>query len=380
MRTPPLEGIRVLELASQYPGPYCSFLLAGMGAEVIKVERPGSGDPARQFPEFFLALNGSKKSLTVDLKSPEGREILYRLVKTSDVFLEGFRPGVAARLRIDFEAMREVNPKLIYCSISGYGQQGPYKNLPGHDLNYVAMAGMLHCFRDENGNFITPGIAIADLSAGMFAAIGILGCLHGRNKMGEGAFIDISMFDGLLSWMSTRLSILWATGKFERDRDAGYGIFMGNDNNYFTLAIAHEDWFWDRLCAAIGLTGRQGIKAKERRARKAELAKELQTIFSTRPSHEWVHALIEADVPVAPIKAPEEIESDPHVIERKMLQDVDLPEGRRVKLVGFPIKILGMPQRVMTRPPALGEHTEEILEALGYEEEAVRGLRERGIV
>ena len=148
----PLEGIRILESAHQYPGPYCSLLLADLGAEVIKVERPGVGDLARQLPDFFQSINGNKKSLALDLKSPVARKILYRLVEVSDVFMEGFRPGVASRMGIDYPTLRKINPRLIYCSISGYGQEGPYRDLPGHDLNYQAMTGMLHCFQDENRN------------------------------------------------------------------------------------------------------------------------------------------------------------------------------------------------------------------------------------
>lgn len=376
----PLGGIRILESAHQYPGPYCSLLLADLGAEVIKVERPGVGDLARQMTDFFQSINGNKKSLTLDLKSPGARKILYRLVEVSDVFMEGFRPGVASRIGIDYSTLRNINPRLIYCSISGYGQEGPYRDFPGHDLNYQAMAGMLHCFQDEKGNFVTPGVAIGDLSSGMFAAIGILAALQARHDTGKGQFIDVSMFDGLLSWMTTRLGIFWGTGRFERDRDAGYGIFRTKDGQFLTLAIAHEDWFWDRLCAAMGLPEYQGIRALERRKRRPELSERMQRVFLEKPREEWLKVLQEADVPVAPIKSPEEIEQDPHVLFRKMIQEISLPSGKKIKQVGLPMKFSDMPDRLRIPPPKLGEHTDEILKSLGYTGREIEGFKKEGVI
>lgn len=377
---PPLERILILESAHQYPGPYCSMLLADLGAEVIKIEKPGIGDLARQLPDFFQSINGNKKSLTLDLKNQTAREILYRLVTKADIFMEGFRPGVAARLGIDYHTLSKINPRLIYCSISGYGQEGPYKNLPGHDLNYQAMAGMLHCFQDEKGNFILPGVAIADLSSGMFAAIGILAALQARQKTGNGQFIDISMFDGLLSLMSTRLGIFWGTGKFERERDAGYGIFQAKDGQYFTLAIAHEDWFWKRLCNAIGLHEYIGIKALERRKLRPKLTKKLQEVFIKKPREDWLKIISEADVPIAPLKNPDEIEKDPHVIFRKMIQEIKISEGKTIKQVSFPIKISEMPEKLRTPPPKLGENTEEILKQLGYDQEEISKFKREKVI
>jgi crotonobetainyl-CoA:carnitine CoA-transferase CaiB-like acyl-CoA transferase len=376
----PLEGIRILESAHQYPGPYCSLLLADLGAEVIKIERPGVGDLARQSAHFFQSINGNKKSLTLDLKLPAARKILYRLVEHSDVFMDGFRPGVAGRIGMDYPTLRKINPRLIYCSISGYGQEGPYRDLPGHDLNYQAMAGMLHCFQDEKGNFVAPGVAIGDLSSGMFSAIGILAALQARQKTGQGQFIDVSMFDGLLSWMSTRLGIFWGTGWFEMERDAGYGIFQAKDGQFFTLAIAHEDWFWDRLCAAIGLPEYQGIKAMERRRRRPELVERLQKVFLTKPREEWLKVIIQADVPVAPVQNPEEIEKDPHVAFRKMVQEVSFADGEKIRQVGFPMKLSDMPDKLRTPPPRLGEHTEEILKSIGYRDEEIDTFKKEGTI
>ncbi len=376
----PLQGIRILESAHQYPGPYCSLLLADLGAEVIKVERPTVGDLARQARPFFESINGNKKSITLDLKSATAQKILYRLVNTADVFMEGFRPGVAARMGIDYPTLKEINSRLIYCSISGYGQDGPYRNLPGHDLNYLSMAGMMHCFQGEKGNFILPGIAIGDLSSAMFSAIAILAALQGRHVSGQGQFIDVSMFDGLLSLMTTRFGIMWATGSFERERDAGYGIFCAQDGAFFTLAIAHEDWFWDRLCAALGLNEYRDIKAMDRRKRRSELMAKLQKVFLSKARAEWLEILTRADVPIAPVLAPEEIEKNPHVIFRRMVQQIPLPGTKKMKHIASPFKMSEISESRRTPPPNLGEHTEEILKCLGYQDEEIAGFKQEGAI
>lgn len=186
------------------PGTLLFHAPGDLGAEIIKVEQPKVGDPARRNPGFFRGLNRNKMSITLDLKKPSAKEIMMRLIKKADVFTEGFRPGVVKRLGLDYETFNKINPRLIYCSISGYGQDGPYRDLPGHDLNYMAMAGMLDSIRDDQGNHIPPGIAIGDLSSGMFAAIGIMAALMARKRTGKGQYVDVSMFDGLLSWMTIR--------------------------------------------------------------------------------------------------------------------------------------------------------------------------------
>jgi len=376
----PLEGIRVLDSAHQYPGPYCSMLLADLGAEIVKVERPDTGDPARQLPHFFRSINRSKRSLTLNLKHPEAKEILLRLVERYDVFTEGFRPGVVSRLGIDYENLRKINPRLVYCSITGYGQEGPYRDLPGHDLNYQAMTGMLQCFQDREGNYVAPGVAIGDLSSGMFAVIGILAALMHRERTGEGQYVDVSMSDGLLSWMSTHFGIFFGTGRFDRDRDAGYGIFHGGDGKAFTLGIAHEDWFWDRLCSALGLEEYRGIPTMERRNRRAELVEKVQKVFSQKAGDEWIRILMEADVPVAPVNSLDQVAQDPHVRFRNMMREVCTASGEPMNQVGFPLKLSGAPQREPTAPPELGEHTREVLEEIGYSADEIGGLRQKGVV
>jgi len=375
----PLEGIRILDSAHQYPGPYCSMLLADMGADVLKIERPGVGDPARIAPQFFRSLNRNKKSLTLDLKANAAKEILYRLVKHYDVFTEGFRPGVASRLGIDYESLRRINPRLVYCSISGYGQEGPYRDLPGHDLNYQAMAGMLECFKDKDGNYVTPGVAIGDLSSGMFAAIGIMAALMAREKTGRGQYVDVSMSDGLISWMATYIGSLAEMMQGVRG-DAGYGIFTAGDGRSFTLGIAHEDWFWERLCTAVGLEAKRDLGAMARRQRRTELVEELQMIFKQKSTDEWIKILTDADVPVFPVNTVPEVPEDPHVKYRQMIQEITLGSGERIKQVSFPVRLSEMPREIRMPPPELGEHTNEILRDLGYTSEDLENLKRDAVV
>jgi len=378
--TLPLQGIKILDSAHQYPGPYCSMLLGDLGAEIIKVEQPKVGDPARRNPGFFRGLNRNKKSITLDLKKPSAREIMMRLVKGADVFTEGFRPGVVKRLGLDYETLNKINPRLIYCSISGYGQDGPYRNLPGHDLNYMAMAGMLDSIRDDQGNHIPPGIAIGDLSSGMFAAIGIMAALMARGHTEKGQYVDVSMFDGLLSWMTIRFGLFFNTGSSERPYDAGYGVFKGRDGKPFTLGIAHEDWFWDRLCRAIGLDELVGIGVAERHQRRKELVDQLKPIFSKKNRDEWLKILVEADVPVAPINTPEQALEDPQVISRQMIQEIKLSSGESNRQVAFPIKLSKTPAVIKSPPPELGEHTEEVLLREGYTQQDLEKFREEGAI
>ena len=376
----PLEGIRVIDSAHQYPGPYCSMLLGDLGAEIIKVEKPGVGDPARILPGFFASINRNKKSLTLDLKRPESGEILRRLVERSDVLTEGFRPGVASHMGLNYDSLSKINPRLIYCSISGYGQEGPYRDLPGHDLNYVAMSGMLRCFKDTEGNLVTPGIAIGDLSSAMFAVIGIMAALAAREKTGCGQFVDVSMFDGLVSWMGTLLGNYSAKAPFDVMDDAGYGIFKASDGKPFTLGIAHETWFWDRLCAVTGLEAFQGLDALERRLRRSELVERLRDVFSRKPREEWIRNLVEADVPVAPVKTLEEVVQDPHVVFREMIQEKSLRSGESSFQVNFPVKLIDTPAKIRMPPPELGEHNSEILQWLGYSTKEIEQFEKGGVI
>jgi len=356
------------------------MLLGDLGAKVIKVERPQGGDVARRNPGFFRSLNRNKKSITLDFKQPAAKEILLKLVEKADVFTEGFRPGVVDRLGIGYQDLKKINPRLIYCSISGYGQDGPYRDMPGHDLNYQSMSGLFDSIRDDRGNHVPPGIAIGDLSSGMFAVIGIMAALMARTQTGQGQFIDVSMFDGLLSWMSIRFGIFFQTGSYERPYEAGYGVFKGSDGQPFSLGIAHEDWFWKSLCKATGLTECEDIKGAERIKRRKELQERMQDVFSRKPASHWIDALVKSDVPIAPIKTPDQVVSDPHVAFRNMIKEIKLTSGETNRQIAFPVKLSGTPAAIQGPPPELGEHTEEILLGLGYGRQDIQKLRSEGAI
>lgn len=378
----PLEGLLILDSAHQYPGPYCSMLLGDLGAEVIKIEQPKVGDPTRKLPSmgFFNAVNRNKRSVTLDLKQPEAKDVLYRLARRADVFTEGFRPGVVDRLEIGRPKLSALNPRLIYCSISGYGQDGPYRDLTGHDLSYLGAAGMLDRLRDDRGNPIMPGIAIADLSSGMFAAIGILAALAAREKTGRGQYVDCSMFDGLISWMSVPFGMFFDRGAPKKFTMAGYGIFRAGDGRHFTISITHEDWFWERLCAALDLEEYKGLKGLERVIRGAEIDRKLREVFAARPASAWLEILNRADVPAGPVNDTREATEDPQVAARGMLEEVALKSGKKIKQVRFPVKLSETPAAIRRPPPELGEHSDEILAWVGYTPDEIAAFRKKGVI
>ncbi|MGB3864596.1 MAG: CaiB/BaiF CoA-transferase family protein, partial [Xanthobacteraceae bacterium] len=264
----PLAGIRVVSLAEQYPGPYATLLLSDLGAEVILVERPGVGDPARQFPPFHAALNRGKQSVALDLKSSEGKRDLRRLVASADVLMEGYRPGTMARLGFGYEAMAALNPRLVYVSISGFGQDGPYRDRPAHDISYQALAGFLYRHAEQGSVEDPGGIAVGDLSSGMFAAVGTLAALLERGRTGKGKYVDVSMTDGLVSWMSVMLGpVMNGAPLADIGAEPAYGVFKCADGRLLTLSIAHEDWFWRPLCELLGMHAAAGFNRGERVAR-----------------------------------------------------------------------------------------------------------------
>lgn len=302
-----LSRLRIISLAQQYPGPYCTMLLADLGADVILVEQPRTGDPARGpggMSSFFAALNRNKRSVTLDLKSAEGADALSELLAGSDALVEGFRPGVMARLRFAPETVRERFPQLVYVSISGYGQGGPDRLLPGHDLSYVARAGLLAGVEEGSLADYRLPLAVADLSSGMFAALAILAGLLRRGQTGTGAYIDVSMTDGLVSWMGTMLEARLAQSERLETIPSGaagqepaYGIFRCSDGRHITVSIAYEDHFWRRLCTVLGLVDVQDLDAPARRRRSGELRELLATCFRSRPPDDWLGSLAAADVP-----------------------------------------------------------------------------------
>jgi len=378
----PLTGVRVLDLSRLLPGPYCSRVLADFGAEVVKVERPGGSDWLRYTPPLvdgegvlFRVLNRGKKSLTLNLKSDEGRAIFLRLVETADVLLESFRPGVIERLGLGYERLCQANPCLVYCALSGYGPDGSYRERAGHDLNYIGLAGLLDLTGPRDGPPVVPGALVADLSGGLWAAVGILLALLERERTGRGQRVDASLLGAALACMP--VAVAWHLGGQPMARGADdltgglvcYHVYETRDSKYVTLA-ALEPEFWAAFCQAVGredLLGQQFAPAVPGQ----HAYEELCALFRTRTREEWAGALAGVDACCEPV--------------------CNVGEA----LASAPVRALGMltgegllpPVRLLTRPacspdhaPALGQHTAVLLTELGYDEAAVEELRERGVV
>lgn len=287
-----LEGVRVLDLSVWRPGPYATQLLAELGATVTKIEPPG-GDPMRAFPELFASLNAAKTSRRVDLKSDEGRTEVLDLAAESDVVVEGFRPGVVARLGVDYDAVRSRNPVVVYCSISGFGQTGPLRDVPGHDLTYMAWAGALS---PDGAPPVVPRVPVADLAAGMSAAMQIAAAVHG----GRGAYLDVAMADVVAQWTGSADSKLAGRSSTARGIP-GYGTFATADGTYLALGVLDEDHFWRALCGVLGLTDDADLTFAARAERTDALQNTIGAIIGGRPRDELVRELLAAGVPCAPV-------------------------------------------------------------------------------
>jgi crotonobetainyl-CoA:carnitine CoA-transferase CaiB-like acyl-CoA transferase len=384
-----LSGLRVIELSRYLPGALAAQMLGDLGCEVVKVEQPGTGDPTRGFsPRLrgdsgaFLLSNRNKRSITVDLKTTGGQKIIHRLAMQSDVVVEGFRPGVADRLAIGDSALRGANPKLIYCSISGYGQSGPYRDIPGHDLNYLGLVGMLQLIaRPETGPLV-PGPLIADISGGaLMALFGILAALLARGRTGVGQFVDVSMTDGSMALMVSHAAEYLFGGEEPaggKHRIAGgsapYNIYRCADARYLTLGII-EPHFWKTLRAIIerpDLASEPFGSPEE--TKRAQIA--LTEAFSTRNRDDWVEILWRNDIPAGPVNSFAEASSDPQIMAREMILNTDHPVEGRIPQLGFPVKFSGTPGQITRPPPLLGEHNDEVLSELGFDVGEIAELRQ----
>jgi crotonobetainyl-CoA:carnitine CoA-transferase CaiB-like acyl-CoA transferase len=379
-----LEGIAVLDLSTQMPGPYCSMLLADLGAEVVKVEAPG-GDPLRAYPPMFDSVNRGKRSIALDLKRAEGRAVLARLVERTDLVLEGFRPGVAARLGVDYPSLATFKPDIIYCAISGFGQDGPYRDRSGHDINYLAMGGVLGLEVPIAGKPSPPPVLVSDLAAGQFAAIGLLAALVGRLRTGTGQYIDLSMTDGVVSWVGTELARFHAEG-VSPDRPnvtvaPHYEIFATADGGFVALGIVYEDHFWRHFCDLMALPAWRDWKNDERLRRYAEIRAELRRCFLGRPRREWQEIFDAADVPFAGVATLGEVLENPQFGHRGLFAEAPSSTGRGTsRQVAIPMKFSRAECAPRGAPPRLSEHAEPILKDLGYSSDAIRGLAGAGAV
>ncbi len=390
----PLNGVRILDVSRLVPGAYASQMMADFGADVVKIEEPGSGDYSRSMQPsgpggmglYFLALNRNKRSMTLNLKSEQGREIFLHMVGKADVVLESFRPGVLERLGLGYEQLKEKNRGIIYCAISGYGQEGPYRQRAGHDLNYAGYAGLLHYNRSTHGEPVMLPTQFGDLAGGgQMAVIGILTALIGRAQTGEGRKIDASMTGGLLSLLSLSATTYLNTGKVPKPGhsmlDGGlpcYNIYETQDGKHVTLA-ALEPKFWQMFCTRIGHLELLPFHMPVGSVESNEARDILKAVFKTRTREEWIADLAEIDACVGPIYDIGEALQDPQAQAQKVSVTGNIDGEPFHSLTSFPhISDVKVEQRYA--PPRLGEHTEEILQDVGYSEVEIAEFRREGII
>lgn len=390
----PLDDLRVLDMTQVLAGPFCTMNLADMGADVIKVEQADGSQRAMGFTmggsdgAGFLALNRNKRSFTVDLKDEAGRAALYALVATADVFVENYRVGVTKRLGVDWATLREINPRLIYASISGFGQTGPYAERPGYDLIAQGMSGIMSVTGEPDGAPVKCGLPISDLGAGLVCANAILVAVLARQRTGEGQYIDTSLFEAAVALSVWESSELWATGRVPRPlgsahrASAPYQAVRVQDG-HITIGVNNEK-FWRIFCDVIGRRDLEHdprfTTNADRMQNLAELVPEMEAALAQRTREEWLGVFLEAGVPAGPILNYAESLSDPHTLARDMVQYVDHAVEGRIPALGVPAKLSATPGSVRTAAPLLGQHTAELLRELGYEQERIEALMREGSV
>lgn len=389
-----LDGVRVVAFEQVLSGPFGTSILGDMGAEIIKVERPGVGDLIRYWDKAvrglssgYVWLNRNKQSLTVDVKHEQGREILYRLIRDADVFFENYAPGVAERSGLGYEKLKSLNPRLIYCSLSGYGQDGPYRNVKAYDLLIQGEAGIISTtgYPDKPAK---AGIAIADIAAGIYSALGIVLALYQREKTGEGQMIDISMFESIVSWLGYFPHHYWHRGEepgrvgMRHHYVTPYGPYLARDGKYVNLAVATAK-DWEVFCKDVLrrpdiFNDERFDSVEKRRKNRAALEEDIEKAFLEYDHTEWLERLKKAQLPYGEVRGIAEVLAHPQATARRLIREVESPVGK-VPVVGNPLRLSASPARY-DRIPDLGEHTDAILKKLGYDSATIEKLRQAKII
>ncbi|HYZ57014.1 MAG TPA: CoA transferase [Streptosporangiaceae bacterium] len=395
--TQALERLTVIDLTQVMAGPFCCQLLGDLGARIVKVEPVGSGDNTRhsmghRMPggesSAFLAVNRNKQSIAIDLKQEAGRDAFYKLVRSADVVVENFRPGVTSRLGVDYAILSRLNSRLIYASISGFGQTGPYADRPGYDLIAQAMSGIMSVTGEAGGKPAKAGVPVTDMSAGLFCAVGILAACIAREQTGRGQYIDTSLYEAGLALSVWETAELWATGRVPQPlgsahrMTAPYQALRTRDGHI--MVGANNPRLWQRLCRALDredlLSDPRFTTNADRMERRDVLAGELESVLKSRDTEDWVAALLAAGVPCGPLRDYEQVCRDPHTLAREMVVTMQHPVEGEIRGLGIPVKLSDTPGNVRRPAPLLGEHTDELLAGLGYSASEISALREQGAV
>lgn len=387
-----LAGIKVVEAASYVTGPFAAQLLADMGADVIKIEEPKRGDPFRGWGErnyaaTFCSLNRNKRSITLDLRADEGRDIALKLAADADVLIQNFRPGVMEKRGLGYQDIKKLNPKIVYCSISGFGPKGPYRDMPGYDTVGQARSGLLSLLTDP-GKPQGMGISFSDHLTGMYACYGVLGALMNRTMKGEGQHVETSLLRASVSFIGENAARYFETGHVPRRKHrtttAGVFAFEDQEGLPFVLHMSSPDKFWLALFDVVGKPEwGEDARFNNRKGRIENydtLVEELAPIFRSGRRDDWLRRLIERDVPAAPINTLDEVFADPQVREYGFPIEVEHPKMGKMKLLGSAVDMSRTPPKIDRPPPTLGEHTEEILTELGYDRVSIAELRNRGVI
>lgn len=384
----PLSGVTVLDLSRLFPGPYGTRLLGDLGADVLKIEDPSVGDYLRQFESegdvdgdemshYFMMLNRNKRSITLNLKESEGRDLFYELVADADVVVESFRPGVTERLGVDYETLIEHNPDLVYASLSGFGQTGPYRDVSGHDLNYIAVSGILGMNGEKGEDPVAPGTAISDLASGTFLALAVIAALVDDRPQ----YIDVSMTDIATEWTLPYIYHAFAgrqpptRGETRHQKYPSYAIYRTSDDKHIAIGAA-EPKFWKNCCTALGLEKHADAHHSSDEAVRQAVREDVQSVIETEPRAHWVEYLAEHDVPVSPVNELKEVPDDPHIEARGLVVET---EGMGTQF-RFPVLFDRPTDEFRAPPPEHGEQTEEVLKGLGIDAAERNELREDEIV